>query len=378
MSGAPGMAMTALERVVHRELLALLLLAAVGVTLFLLTRQLAASNAALRRADAVTWHAQGRRALAQGDTPHALTALRHASHLDPGSRDISVTLAAAFRAAGQHEEAAAVLEALRKTHPDDADVNLGLARLESERHALPAAVRAYQTALDALWAPGDAELSRNVRLEFIALLQQHGDRARALSQALVYAAELPPDAASQLRAAHLLFEVGAPRRALQRFTLVLTTQPQNAGALAGAGEAAFALGDYEAARRYLSQLPARNDHLTSLQRVSALVLSVDPLAPRVPGRERERRLQELLRHARTRLLTCGGNASLLKDLDALQRPGHAARVRAAADGGAANRLEDGVTLASHVVQVSASCRPVDDFGRAVTIIARRHSLEESR
>lgn len=370
-------AITALGRVVHREVLALALLTSLGIAGFLLTRTLAASNEALRHADALTWHEQGRRALAEGNTQRALTALRHAANIDRGNRDISVTLATALRAAGQTDEAAVVLAQLRAALPYDADVNLQFARLEADRQALPAAIRYYQTALDALWAPGDAERSRTVRREFIALLQRHGERARALSQALVYGAELPPDTESQLEAAHLLYDLGDSRRALQRFVTVLATQSQNGDALAGAGEAAFALGDYEAARRYLSQLTAPNEHQAFLRHVSMLIGSADPLAPRIPRAERERRLQDLLRHARVRLLACGQEAPLLGELDRLQRQPPAG-ARPSVDSAADDRLEDGITLAAHVEAVSANCQPVDELGRAVTIIARRHGLEENR
>src|SRR4051812_19453862 len=236
------------HRVLHRELLALLLLAAAGVAVFVLTRALAASNAALRRDDARAWHGLGLRALERGDTSRALTALRRASHIDRGNRDISVSLAVALRAAGEDEQALAVLEDLRAARPDDAEVALELARLESQRNELPAAIRYYQDALDGLWAPVDAERSRTVRREFITLLLQHGEQARALSQALVYAAELPPGPEWQLRAAHLLLDVGDPRRALDRYVSVLNTEPGNVDALSGAGEAAFAVGDYADSR----------------------------------------------------------------------------------------------------------------------------------
>src|SRR3954464_4763389 len=145
------------HRVLHRELLALLLLTAAGIAVFILTRALAGSNAALRRADAAAWHELGRRALEQHDTPRALAALRRASHIDRSNRDVSVSLAKALRAAGEDQEALAVLEELRAARPDDAEVTLELARLEPDRNELPAAIRYYQDALDSLWSPADAE-----------------------------------------------------------------------------------------------------------------------------------------------------------------------------------------------------------------------------
>jgi tetratricopeptide (TPR) repeat protein len=272
----------------------------------------------------------------------------------------------------------AVLEELRAARPDDAEVTLELARLELQRNELAAAIRYYQDALDGLWAPVDAERSRTVRREFITLLQQHGERARALSQALVYAAELPPGPEWQLRAAHLLFEVGDPRRALDRYVSVLTAEPGNIDALAGAGEAAFAIGNYADSRRYLSQVPDPDDRTVSLRRVADLVLTADPLAPRIARGERERRLQQILQHARGRLMACGGNAALEAEIDGLHPPDTPGRRSAPADADTGSRFEDGVALASRVEQATAACGPADDVGRAVAIIARQRGLEESR
>lgn len=370
---------TVLVRVLHREVLALLVLTAAGIALFLLTSALAADNARLRHSDAVAWHEQGRRALERGDTPRALDALRRASHIDRGNRDVLVSLAMALRSAGEDEQAMAVLNELRAARPDDAEVNLQLARLEAARNALPEAIRYYQDALDGLWGPSDAEGSRTVRREFITLLQQHGERARALSQALVYAAELPPGPEWQVRAGRLLLDLGDSRRALDRFLSVLSAEPHNRDALAGAGEAAFALGDYGAARRYLLQVPEPDERLASERQIADLVLTADPLAPRISAAERERRLQKILQHARDRLMTCSDTSSLQAELDAFQ-PSTPARQRSAPAGGAdiGNRFDEGVALAARVEQATAACGPAGEFGRAVTIIARRRGLEESR
>jgi tetratricopeptide (TPR) repeat protein len=377
MSGRPDSTST-VQRVVHREVLALLLLSAAGGATFLITRVLALSNAALRHADAVTWHEQGRRALDRGDTARALSALRKASRIDRDNRDVSVSLAMALRAAGEDDQATAVLEALRASRPDDAEVNLQLARLEADRGALPAAIRYYQDALDALWAPSAAERSRTVRREFITLLQQHGERARALSQALVYAAELPPAPESQLTAARLLFDVGDPRRALDRYRAVLAAAPRNAEALAGAGEAAFALGDYAAARRYLAQSYPADDRLDSLRRVSEFVLNLDPLASRISRVERERRLQQILQHADDRLAACGGDAAPLRSEVAALRAGRGRAAGSRADVDSGNRFEDGIALARQVAQATASCGAPDELDRAVAIIARDRGLEAGR
>jgi tetratricopeptide (TPR) repeat protein len=263
-------------------------------------------------------------------------------------------------------------------------VNLQLARLEAARD-LPAAIRYYQDALDALWAPASADRSRSVRRELITLLQQHGERARALSQALVYAAELPPTPEWQMQAAHLLLELGDPRRALDRYLAVLETDPRSREARAGAGEAAFALGDYAVARRYLTQAQPLEPRLASLRRVADLVLTVDPLAPRLRRSERERRLQQIVRHARDRIDSCGGTTAVQDRDPAVEeelRSFEPARARGDRRTAARADVEDpdarverGIELALRVERTTAACGPQDDMGRAVTIVARDHGLD---
>ncbi|MFN8066279.1 MAG: tetratricopeptide repeat protein [Vicinamibacterales bacterium] len=357
--------------------MALAVLAVVGVAMFLLTRELAASNASVRRRDAASWHATGRAALSEGHTERALLALRRAAHINRGDRDVALSLATALEAAGNNREAAAVLEDLRARQPDAADVNLELARLSTRDNRLPAAIRYYQDALDALWSPASIDERSAIRREFITVLTTRGERARALSQGLVYAAELPPTTASQMEAASLLLQLGDPARALSRYTGVLAAEPTNATALAGAGQAAFALGDYSVARRYLSQLTSPDDRLASMKRVAELVAALDPLAPRLGAGERERRLQQVLAHAGVRLSTCTADPALATAVTQLQEPPTPSARRPSHDAVTqADRFEEGLALAARVERETTSCRPPDEGGQAITIIARQRGLEE--
>ena len=116
----------------------------------------------------------------------------------------------------------------------------------------------------------------------------------------------------------------------------LDTDPDDGPALAGAGESAFELADYEEARRYLNAAPEDDEVVAALREVSELVLASDPLEPRLRVSERSRRLLLMFERATASLGICladpsaGGRDSLeglqaeAVDFDAAvaeQRPG---------------------------------------------------------
>ena len=76
-----------------------------------------------------------------------MRALRRAAAIDRDNREYQLALAGALAAADDHEAARQVLQRLRDTAPEDAEVNLELARLESRNGDVTGAVRYYQNAL---------------------------------------------------------------------------------------------------------------------------------------------------------------------------------------------------------------------------------------
>ena len=87
---------------------------------------------------------------------------------------------------------------------------------------------------------------------------------------------LPDDVKSQTEAGQLFLDAGEPRRALDRFRQALRIDPENAAALAGAGEAAFEPGDYASAQRYLRAVDSPSARVSELRSVTDLVLTRDP------------------------------------------------------------------------------------------------------
>jgi tetratricopeptide (TPR) repeat protein len=373
--------LAAWRRLLRRELLRLGVLVLAGAVTFAATRELASANSAQRQRDAAVWLRAGRQALEQGDTAGALDALRRAAHIDRSSRDVSMSLATALSAAGEVDQAESVLMALRAARPDDADVQLQLARLEASRAAIGPAARYYQDALDALWAPELAPRSRAIRLEFIDLLLQHGERARALSQALMFAADLPGDARSMDQAGRLFLAVGDARRALDRFAAVLPSEPANPQALAGAGEAAFELGQYADARRYLASAKSSDPRVRRLAAVADAVVSADPLAARLSRSERSERIRRLLAHAAERFSLCSSglpaSSERLRESVAAALSASLTPPRRASEEDQRGHIEDQLELAAQAETAASACAAPDPLAEAVPIIARRHGLEQA-
>ena len=274
---------------VQRQTTLLIVLCVIAVAAFFVTRALAGATHALHRGDAARWHALGQQRLDGGDMPGAITALRRAAASDHYDRDVQLALAAAHRQAGQTDAARDVLTAALGRFPDDPDVHLRLATLEAGSARTDEAIRHYQSALLSLWGPDQLQRRRDLREEFVEFLLDRDLDARALSESLLLAGEIDNDAASHLKVGILLHRAGDHARGLQQFEAALQLAPRDEEALGRAGEAAFEIGDYALANRYLSRARA-SERSQALLPVVELVLSLDPLRPGLALRERHRRL----------------------------------------------------------------------------------------
>jgi tetratricopeptide (TPR) repeat protein len=366
-------------RLLHRELVLLVTLAAAAMAAFFLTRWFADVNAAQHRRDASAWYERGRAALQAGDATHAVAALRRASRLDPRSRETVFALATAYAASGDDGEARRLLAGLREASPDDAEVNLQLGRLEARSGDLALATRYYHAAVDALWRVEQAPQRRPIRIELIKLLLARGDTSRALSEALRLTPDLPDTVPAQIEAGELFLAAGDAGRALARFTAALLREPHNPAALAGAGRSAFAQGEYARAQRYLAATEDTSAAVAEARQLTDLVLRNDPLAVRLSRRERIDRLSADLAQAAERVTACaatlrqsGGDAA---DLEASGEQ-MAAVVTSLGRDTEADAIESGTELAYRAVRRAAqSCPPPSPFDRALMLIGRAHGFE---
>jgi tetratricopeptide (TPR) repeat protein len=287
--GSPLALITRL-RFLRRQTTLLFVLIGITTAAFFLTRSLAAKSRSLHRADAMQWHQIGAQRLAEGDTAGAITALRHAAAGDRENREVALILANAHRAAGDTSAARDVLLQLRERLPDDADINLRLARLERNDGRPDDAVRYYQSALLSLWGPQQLDVRRQLRIELIEFLLENDQKPRALSESLLLAGEIADTPADHVRVGTLLLRAGDAARALSHFETALERTPRDADARSLAGEAAYLAGNYRLAARHLGRVPD-DRRAVQLQPIVDLIVGLDPLAPGLSSRERHRRVQ---------------------------------------------------------------------------------------
>lgn len=362
---------------IHREILqvsALILLAAAG---FALTRSLAAGSRETSLRDAAEWYRRGQIQIEAGQVDGAVAAFRKATVRDRGERRYVLALAGALTLDGDVAEARRSLLALREEAPEDVDVNLQLARLAAGRQDVTEAVRFYRSALYAPW-PGDAIAARRqLRFELIRFLVAHRQEAGALSELVAISADLPEDADIRVEAGQLFAQAGDQNHALDQFQRALRLAPAHDRALAGAGEAAFELGDYLLARTYLRQVRGAAAGVNQTRELVDLVLASDPLASRIGASERRRRLVAGLSQAEGRLNVCieqRADPAASSVESALQQEARAfdaelQRLRSLDQ----DVVETGVDLIDRLEQQAEGCGAPAPIDRALRLIGRRHA-----
>ncbi|MGE0364025.1 MAG: tetratricopeptide repeat protein [Vicinamibacterales bacterium] len=367
-----------LPRLVHRELVLLVVLTAIAGAAYLGTRVAAAGAQARVRHDAARWYERGRDRLDAGAATDAVEPLRRAVARDPEQWEYGRTLADALAASARPDLARQTLLRWRLRRPDDVEVSTQLARLEARQGEADAAVAYYENALHGRWAPGAMAGRQNLRRELIAYLLAQGRTGPALAHVLTLAANQPDQPAAHTESARLFLAAGDPRRALEYFDRALRLAPADPDARAGAGEAALALSDY---RRTVQELRGLDDAASRARaRLAADVLAVDPLQPRLSFAERERRLRLAIDYALARLAACAPAAVP----PAVVPPAPVASALTAYRDGLTPRrlrespgaLEEGLGLVRRALQSdAAACRPLDDRGQALLRAARDHGVQ---
>ncbi|HYL95687.1 MAG TPA: tetratricopeptide repeat protein [Terriglobales bacterium] len=254
------------------------------------------------------WYERGEAALAAGDSRAAVQDFRNAlyySHDNPAYR---LSLAEALLSAKHIREAHSYLLTLWQDEPSNSIVNLQLARLAAAQANAPAALRYYHGAIYGLWPDGDAAARRRqTRLELIHYLFGLRDATQADAELIALTSELPPTAAAHSEVGQLFQQAADSGRALQEFEEALRLNPKSPAALLGAGEAAFQLGQYENARRYLEQVlksGPRDPQAAELLATTRLVLEWDPNSQGISSRHRALRVVQAFQQARRRLDDC--------------------------------------------------------------------------
>jgi len=352
------------------ELPRLFLLFALTAVAFAATRWFAVRERSTQLSDATQWRTRGEQALAVGRVEQAIADFRHAMAKDRVNVASSLALAGALVNTGQLDEAERVLTQVHQRSPDNIAGTVLLARVAARRGDTTAAMAQFR---NALYAPGVAEAQRlDLRLEMGEFLLAQHLPAKALPELIAASSEGGGDAAARTKLARMLLEAGDARRALQIFEALANDRP-SPEALAGAGIAAFRLGEYATAISYLHRAP-RKGSTDEPRSLSELIVAHDPLAARIGHSERVRRATDNIATVRRRLQTCltQSNGPASEALSAaLVDVGSNTRRMPAADRDALEEEVASVGRAARTLQ--QHCPPPDLRDRALAIIAGLHA-----
>jgi tetratricopeptide (TPR) repeat protein len=288
----------------------LLLLTVAAVTAFAAVGHLVTRYNLNQQARGHKLYEQGLEAAKAARYEEAIAAFRAALTCDPTNSQYQLSLARALRDSNDPqrlEEAESYLLALWQRAPQDAAVNLALARVAAHRGSIEDATRYYHNAMYGVWN-ADPDGNRNrARVELIQFLLKKNALAQADSELIALAAALPPDPGEHLQAAELFAQAQDYPGALAQDEEALRGQPENPAALVGAGEAAYRAGDYTAAEGYLKravEVDGGNTEARKLLEVTQLIVASNPFHSHLSDMERNRRITRDLDQAEERLLQC--------------------------------------------------------------------------
>ena len=287
----------------------LTLLSALAVVLFLAVTGLSHIYHAQRDSLGNRWSNRGAADLKQRRFESAVSDFRTALLYSRDNYSYQLSLAEALIGLKRANEASAYLVNLWEREPENGFVNLELARIAAQKRQAEQALRYYHNAIYATW-PGDQQIERrDTRLELIEFLLNNNAKAQAQSELIALAANLQDDPSQQARVGDLFLRARDYENALAEYRLSLKADRHNSAAITGAGIAAFQLGRYALAQRYLQTAVAANpSDAQSAARLNTteLVLQMDPFQRQLSVAQRNRVVIEAFAAAGQRLKSCFG------------------------------------------------------------------------
>jgi tetratricopeptide (TPR) repeat protein len=281
-------------RILNKEIFLLVALALVAVGVFFFTRTMAAREQRMELRIARIWYDQGKQYIASGKIEKAIQAFRRSTAGTRYNQKYALALADALIAGNHDIEAQQLLLRLREADPENAEINIYLARLTAKQGETSDAGRYYQNALYGRWSGSQIDVRRRqLRVELTRFLLGHQEGNLASPELLILETEIPDSAPSWIETAKLFTEAGDPQHALKDYSEAARLDSHNVEALTGAGETSFQLGDYAKAKQYLKDsldLNPQSEKARQLLSLAEMVLAHDPLAPHLTAEERQRRL----------------------------------------------------------------------------------------
>lgn len=284
------------------------LLAGLAVIFFLAVTALSRAYQAQRESLGDRWFNRG---VADLDAQHfesAVTEFRSALLYSRDDYAYQLNLAEALIGLKRMGEASSYLENLWDRQPEDGLVNLALGRIAVQEGQRVEAMRYYHDAIYAAWPSDQEEKRRDARLELVEFLLDENAKAQAQSELIALEENLGPDAKEQKRVGDLFLRAQDYEHALAAYRASLKAERENPAALAGAGAAAFQLGQYPQAQRYLQAAVVKdpNDAQSADRlKMAELVVEMDPFRRGISSAQRGRIVVNAFATAGERLKACG-------------------------------------------------------------------------
>jgi tetratricopeptide (TPR) repeat protein len=333
-------------------------------------------------------YTQGLAAAAAARYDDAIAVFRAALTCDPTNSQYQLSLARALRDSNDPrrlDEAESYLVALWQRAPQDAAVNLALARAAAHRGSIEDATRYYHNAMYGVWNSDPDSNRGKARVELIQFLLKKNAPDKAEPELMALATSLPPNPSAHLQAAQLFAQAQDYSGALAQYQEVLHLDPANFPALSGAGEAAYRAGIYSAAQRYLqAEVNANPQDVNSRQLLATtdLVLRINPFHSHISDAERNRRITAAFTQAGKRLTECAqqtgadlnATTTSTSPLASLQsrwiaaKP-NLARLRSPAETDLPDALMDVVFQIEQ--QTAATCGPPQGLDLALLLISQK-------
>ena len=279
-----------------------------GVMSFLAVTGLSRAYHAQRETLGSRWFARGVSDLDAKNYHAAVTDFRAALLYSRDSFSYQQNLAEALIGMKRTGEASAYLLNLWEREPENGVVNLELARIASQQPGqTEQALRYYHDAIYAAWPAGEEAKRRDARLELIEILLRDGRRAEAQAELIALSENEGNNPAEQDELGDLFLRAGDYEHALAAFRMSLRAARNNLSAAAGAGQAAFELGQYPLALRYL-QIAVTGDpndaQSADRLKMAQTVLRFDPFRRNISATERNRAVMAAFTVAGERLKAC--------------------------------------------------------------------------
>jgi len=290
-----------------RESVILALLSVLAVTFFLAVTALSHVYQAQQESLGNRWFSRGAADLKARQFESAVAEFRTALLYSRDNYSYQLNLAEALIGRKRTSEAYAYLINLWEREPENGLVNLELARIAAQKGQTEQALRYYHNAIYAPW-PDDQQVERrDTSLELVEFLLSINAKAQAQSELIALAANLADDPSQQARVGDLFVQAQDYEHALAEYRLSLRSERHNRAALAGAGRAAFELGRYPLAQRYLEGAVAANpsdSQSAARLKTTDLVLEMDPFRRQLSVARRNRMVMDAFAAAGQRLKSC--------------------------------------------------------------------------